>query len=45
VRLLVLPIPLEPLEIALYARPEASRTPPQRWLVDFLARELADPSR
>jgi DNA-binding transcriptional LysR family regulator len=45
VRLLALPIPLEPLEIALYARPEASRTPPQRWLVDFLARELADPSR
>ncbi|MEU2351122.1 LysR family transcriptional regulator [Modestobacter sp. NPDC049651] len=40
VRLLALPIPLEPLEIALYARPEASRTPAQRWLVDFLHRHL-----
>lgn len=40
VRLLELPIPLEPLEIALYARPEASRTPAQRWLVDFLQRQL-----
>jgi DNA-binding transcriptional LysR family regulator len=43
VRLLQLPIPLEPLEIALYARPEASRTPPQRWLVHFLHRHLAEP--
>ena len=43
VRLLALPIPLEPLEIALYARPEASRTPAQRWLVDFLHRHLAAP--
>jgi DNA-binding transcriptional LysR family regulator len=41
VRLLDLPIPLEPLEIALYARPEASRTPAQRWLVGFLRRHLA----
>jgi DNA-binding transcriptional LysR family regulator len=41
VRLLSLPAPLEPLEIALYARPEASRTPAQRWLLDFLHRHLA----
>ena len=40
VRLLTLPIPLE---IALYARPEASRTPPQGWLVDFLHRHLVTP--
>ncbi|MGY1748939.1 LysR family transcriptional regulator [Modestobacter sp. SYSU DS0511] len=44
VRLLSLPIPLEPLEIALYARPEASRTPAQRWLVDVLHRHLAAPT-
>jgi DNA-binding transcriptional LysR family regulator len=42
VRLLELPIPLEPLEIALYARPEASRTPAQRWLVAFLHHHLTD---
>jgi DNA-binding transcriptional LysR family regulator len=44
VRLLDLPIPLEPLEIALYARPEASRTPAQRWLVEFLHRHLSRPA-
>jgi DNA-binding transcriptional LysR family regulator len=36
-------MPLEPLEVALYVRPEASRTPAQRWLVDFLLRHLAEP--
>jgi DNA-binding transcriptional LysR family regulator len=43
VRLVGLPMPLEPLEVALYVRPEASRTPAQRWLVDFLRRHLAEP--
>lgn len=42
VRLLRLPITLEPLEIALYALPEPSRSPAQRWLVDFLRQTLAD---
>lgn len=40
VRLLRLPTALEPLEVALYARPEASRTAPQRWLVAFLHHHL-----
>lgn len=44
VRLLGLPLPLEPLEVALYERPEASRTPAQRWLVDFLRRHLTGPT-
>ena len=43
VRLLELPLPLEPLEVALYVRPETSRTPAQRWLVDFLHRHLSTP--
>ncbi len=42
VRLLDLPISLEPLDIALYALPERSRSPAQRWLVDFLQRTLAE---
>lgn len=42
VRLLRLPITLEPLEIALYARPERAREPAQRWLVEFIHRELTD---
>ncbi|RCW41000.1 DNA-binding transcriptional LysR family regulator [Halopolyspora algeriensis] len=42
VRLLQLPISLEPLEIALYALPERFRGPAQRWLVDFLHRTLAE---
>ena len=44
VRLLDLPLALPPLEVALYARPETSRTPAQRWLVDFLHRHLAAPA-
>jgi DNA-binding transcriptional LysR family regulator len=43
VRLLELPIALEPLEIALYARPERSRSPAERWLVEFLHRKLSAP--
>jgi DNA-binding transcriptional LysR family regulator len=42
VRLLRLPISLEPIDVALYALPERSRTPAQRWLVEFLLRILAD---
>ncbi|MHA6799665.1 LysR family transcriptional regulator [Bounagaea algeriensis] len=42
VRLLHLPISLEPLDIALYALPDRSRSPAQRWLVDFLQRTLAE---
>lgn len=42
VRLLRLPTSLEPLEIALYALPERSRSPAQHWLVDFVYRILAD---
>lgn len=45
VRLVELPGALEPLEVALYARPEASRTPPQRWLVEFLLRHLGEDGR
>ncbi len=41
VRLLRLPISLEPIDVALYALPERSRTPAQRWLVDFLVQTLA----
>lgn len=40
VRLLHLPISLEPLEIALYAPHERTRNPAQRWLVDFVCRIL-----
>jgi len=43
VRLVELPVRLEPLEVALYVRPEASRTPAQRWLVDFLCQHLVVP--
>jgi DNA-binding transcriptional LysR family regulator len=42
VRLLRLPINLEPLEIALYARPERSRSPAQHWLVNVLHHSLVD---
>lgn len=41
VRLLHLPLSQEPLEIALYALPERTRSPAQRWLVTFLSENLA----
>lgn len=41
VRLLRLPIRLEPIDVALYALPERSRTPAQDWFVTFLTRTLA----
>jgi DNA-binding transcriptional LysR family regulator len=37
-----LPFGSEPIEIAVYARHEASRTPSQRWLVDFLVAVLGE---
>lgn len=40
VRLLRLPVRLEPIDVALYALPEGSRTPPQQWLAEFLVRTL-----
>jgi DNA-binding transcriptional LysR family regulator len=42
VRLLRLPISLEPIDVALYALPERSRSPAQRWLVDFIVATLAE---
>ena len=42
VRLLRLPISLELIDVALYALPERSRSPAQRWLVEFLVRTLAE---
>jgi DNA-binding transcriptional LysR family regulator len=39
-RLLRLPFETEPIEIALYARHESSRSPAQRWLVQFMAEVL-----
>lgn len=41
VRLLRLPITLEPLEIALYTLPKPSRSPAQHWFVDFVRSTLA----
>jgi DNA-binding transcriptional LysR family regulator len=37
-----LPFDSEPIEVAVYARHEASRTPTQRWLVRFLVDVLAE---
>ncbi|WP_186780337.1 LysR family transcriptional regulator [Streptomyces salinarius] len=42
VRLVRLPFETEPIEIALYARHESSRSPAQRWLVQFLAEVLGE---
>jgi DNA-binding transcriptional LysR family regulator len=47
-RLVQLPFETEPIEVALYARHEASRSPSQRWLVRFMAEvlgELVSPSQ
>jgi DNA-binding transcriptional LysR family regulator len=37
-----LPFESEEIEVAAYARHETSRTPPQRWLVDFLVAVLGE---
>ncbi len=42
VRLVRLPFETEPIEIALYARHESSRSPAQRWLVQFMAEVLGE---
>ncbi|MYU22971.1 LysR family transcriptional regulator [Streptomyces sp. SID8352] len=42
VRLVRLPFETEPIEVALYARHESSRSPAQRWLVRFMARVLGE---
>ncbi|MDN3029036.1 LysR family transcriptional regulator [Streptomyces sp. S.PB5] len=41
-RLVRLPFDTEPIEVALYARHEASRSPSQRWLVQFMADVLGE---
>lgn len=42
VRLVRLPFETEPIEVALYARHESSRSPAQRWLVAFMAEVLGE---
>ncbi|MER6982584.1 LysR substrate-binding domain-containing protein, partial [Streptomyces carpinensis] len=42
VRLVRLPFETEPIEVALYARHESSRSPSQRWLVQFMAEVLGE---
>ncbi|MET8248114.1 LysR family transcriptional regulator [Streptomyces sp. NPDC005202] len=41
-RLVRLPFETEPIEVALYARHESSRSPSQRWLVQFMAEVLGE---
>jgi DNA-binding transcriptional LysR family regulator len=41
-RAVELPFGSETIEVAVYARHEASRTPPQRWLVDLLVTVLGE---
>lgn len=42
VRLVRLPFETEPIEVALYARHESSRSPAQRWLVRFMSEVLGE---
>jgi DNA-binding transcriptional LysR family regulator len=42
VRLVRLPFEIEPIEVAVYARHESSRSPSQRWLIRFLADVLGE---
>jgi DNA-binding transcriptional LysR family regulator len=41
-RLVHLPFETEPVEVALYARHESSRSPSQRWLVEFMSQVLGE---
>ncbi|EPD68971.1 hypothetical protein HMPREF1211_00487 [Streptomyces sp. HGB0020] len=41
-RLVRLPFETEPIEVALYARHESSRSPSQRWLVAFMSEVLGE---
>lgn len=43
VRIVQLPFEIEPIEVALYARHESSRSPSQRWLVSFCVDALSEP--
>ncbi|GHF49771.1 DNA-binding transcriptional LysR family regulator [Amycolatopsis bartoniae] len=43
VRLLELPMPVEPAQVSVYARHRHARTPAQQWLVDFMHEVLAEP--
>lgn len=43
VRLVRLPFETDPIEVALYARHESSRSPAQRWLVRFMTEVLGEP--
>jgi DNA-binding transcriptional LysR family regulator len=42
VRLVRLPFETEPIEVALYARHESSRSPSQRWLIRFMVEVLGE---
>ncbi|MEP9384659.1 LysR family transcriptional regulator [Nocardioides sp. KR10-350] len=42
VRMVELPFAIEPIEVAVYARHESSRSPAQRWLVGFLHAVLGE---
>ncbi|MFI9604460.1 LysR family transcriptional regulator [Streptomyces sp. NPDC052043] len=41
-RLVRLPFDTDPIEVALYARHESSRSPSQRWLVQFMSQVLGE---
>ncbi|GED89391.1 LysR family transcriptional regulator [Streptomyces sp. NPDC091412] len=41
-RMVRLPFDTEPIEVALYARHESSRSPSQRWLVQFMSEVLGE---
>ncbi len=42
IRLVRLPFAAEPIEVALYARHDTSRTPAQRWLIRFMTTVLGE---
>jgi DNA-binding transcriptional LysR family regulator len=41
VRLVGLPVPIEPVEVSVYARHPHARSPAQQWLIDFMVETLA----
>ncbi|NKQ51453.1 LysR family transcriptional regulator [Amycolatopsis sp. K13G38] len=43
VRLLELPVEVEPAQVSIYTRHAHARTPPQHWLIDFMRGILTDP--
>ena len=44
VRLLELPMDIEPAQVSVYTRHSHARTPAQHWLVDFMREHLAEPA-